>query len=389
MTASLTAAYAAVGPSARRRASCRAASASSAAGTTSVARPSVRASSARIVRGSDQQLERLGPADQPRQRPGRAGVRRQPDAGEREVERRGVGDDPEVAGERDRRAGAGGDAVHRGDHRLGHRGQRRRDRGEVLGHRRPHRLRAATTSRLSACSAKVLADAERATGAGQHDGPDVGVVGDAARARRAARPSSRRRARSASPGGPWSRWRRRRRPRTGLGRSCGLLVVASGRSRVSVDEPVASGSSRSAWASKYAAAASPGHGSGSSTRGSAGSVNRNFRHSWTSSLRTANARSGWSVPPAPSISSRASVEPRLVRPRERIEVPRLADQRRRVAVVSGVEPLGPHLVGGQQRVELVGAARADPVSRCRAGRTRGSRARCAAGGARTARRRRG
>ena len=38
---------------------------------------------------------------------------------EREHEPGALGGDPEVAGERDRRAGAGGDAVDGRDHRLG------------------------------------------------------------------------------------------------------------------------------------------------------------------------------------------------------------------------------------------------------------------------------
>ena len=65
-----------------------------------------------------EQLDRLGPADQPLQRQARAGVAGQRDVGEGQVEAGGVGHDPQVAGEGQARAGAGGDAVDRGDHRL-------------------------------------------------------------------------------------------------------------------------------------------------------------------------------------------------------------------------------------------------------------------------------
>ena len=76
---------------------------------------------------------------------------------EREVEAGGVGQHPEVAGEREARAGPGRDAVDRGDHRLRHRRQRGDDRVVVLGRRCGTARRASRPARIVDVLLEVLA----------------------------------------------------------------------------------------------------------------------------------------------------------------------------------------------------------------------------------------
>ena len=85
-----------------------------------------------------------------------AGVAGERDVGEGEVEAGRVGEDPQVAGERQAGARTGGDAVDRRDDRLGHRRQRGDDRvvvlvdgGEQL--RRCRRTRSSWTCSLRSC----------------------------------------------------------------------------------------------------------------------------------------------------------------------------------------------------------------------------------------------
>ena len=121
-----------VGPAASRAARSPTTSASSPAGTTCVASPRASASSACDRAREVEQLDRLGPPDQPLEGEARAGVARERDVGEGEVEAGRVGHDPQVAGEGQARARAGGHAVDRGDHRLGHPDERGHDRVVVL-----------------------------------------------------------------------------------------------------------------------------------------------------------------------------------------------------------------------------------------------------------------
>ena len=102
------------------------------AGTTRVARPSASESSAGMVRREVEQLDRLGPADQSLQVVAGARVAGERDVGEREVEAGGVGQDAQVAGECQARAGTGRDAVDRSEDRFRHGGERGHDRVVVL-----------------------------------------------------------------------------------------------------------------------------------------------------------------------------------------------------------------------------------------------------------------
>ena len=123
-----------------------------------------------------EQLHRLGRPDQPLQRVAGAGVAGERDVGEGKVEAGGVGDDAQVARERERRTGAGGDAVHRGDHRLLHRRQRQHGRVVVPLDGREQLVAAAALQQLDVLL-EVLAGAERPSGAGEHHAPGGRVVG--------------------------------------------------------------------------------------------------------------------------------------------------------------------------------------------------------------------
>ena len=84
----LIAPYATVGPAASRAASsCAAGSTCSSSSTSRVSRPSRQRLRGAHRLGQQQQLERLGVPDDPRQRPGDAGVAGQADVGERHQER--------------------------------------------------------------------------------------------------------------------------------------------------------------------------------------------------------------------------------------------------------------------------------------------------------------
>ena len=79
------------------------------------------------------QLLGLGDADQPRQEVGGAAVGAQPDLGVGHRERRRLGGEDEVAGDRDGEARAGGGAVDRGDHHRVHACERRDRTVQVVG----------------------------------------------------------------------------------------------------------------------------------------------------------------------------------------------------------------------------------------------------------------
>ena len=138
----------------RRRSRARASPspfASSAAGTTRSTMPIASASRRIDHAAGHQQLERAAAADEPRQQPRAAPVGMQSDAARSvSLELRRVGGDAVVARQREIAAGAGGDAVDRGDHRLRH----RRD----LTSRRRARRRAACGSDATSpffCSAAM------------------------------------------------------------------------------------------------------------------------------------------------------------------------------------------------------------------------------------------
>ena len=139
----------------------------------------MRASSALTVRGKYSSSIALARPDQPLQREARAGVARQGDVGEGQVEAGGVGHDPQVAGEGQAGTGPGGHAVDRRDHRLLHPGDGGDDRVVVLVDGAEQRVGGAALEDLDVLL-EVLSDAERATRAGQHDAPDGRVVGDLA-----------------------------------------------------------------------------------------------------------------------------------------------------------------------------------------------------------------
>ncbi len=106
----------------------------------------------------------------------RAGVARERHVGERQVEAGRVGHEPQVAGEGEAGSRAGGDAVDRRDHRLGHAGERGHDRVVVVLDGREELVAAAVVQQLDVLL-EVLAGAERAAGAGEHHAARRGVVG--------------------------------------------------------------------------------------------------------------------------------------------------------------------------------------------------------------------
>ena len=150
---------------------------SSSALTTCVARPSSSASCGGDRAREVEQLHRLGASDQPRQRPARAGVAGQRHPGEGGVVAGRVDQDPEVGGEGQARAGARGDAVDRGDDRLGHRGERVHDRVVVLLDRVGQR-HVGVALQTGQVLLEVLAHAEGTPAAGEHDAPHRRVGGD-------------------------------------------------------------------------------------------------------------------------------------------------------------------------------------------------------------------
>ena len=117
------------------------------------------------------QLGGLGRADEPRQEPRRAAVRTSPIRPNASRKLAVLGGDPEVAGERERGAGAGGDAVDRADDRLVERAHRPDERVVALAELDVERRRVGLEPLL-----EVLAGTERPAGAGQDDGPDRRVA---------------------------------------------------------------------------------------------------------------------------------------------------------------------------------------------------------------------
>ena len=161
-----------------------------AAGTTRLTSPNRSASAADSGSGSSASSSGLRRADEPLEDPRRAAVRDQADLAEREHEPGGLGGDPEVAGERERGAGAGGDAVDRRDDRLGQAAHRPDQRVVALADLDVERGGVGLEP-----LAQVLAGAERPAGAGEDDGPDGRVRRERARTRRSAPPSAGRSAR--------------------------------------------------------------------------------------------------------------------------------------------------------------------------------------------------
>ena len=95
----------------------RALAMTSARGTTAFARPQRPASSAPHAPAGHQHLQGDG-ARQPARQADRAAVGKEADEGLRQAQLRGLGDDHQVAGQRQLEAAAEGEAVDRGDHRL-------------------------------------------------------------------------------------------------------------------------------------------------------------------------------------------------------------------------------------------------------------------------------
>ena len=104
-------------------------------------------------------------ANQPRQEPRAAGIRDEPNARKRLDESCFETGDHDVAGERDVAAGAGGNAVDRRDHREG---QVRRLANERIVIRLQRAAEHGRFTRLGKPIAQILAVAEAAAGAGDH-----------------------------------------------------------------------------------------------------------------------------------------------------------------------------------------------------------------------------
>ena len=109
-----------------------------------------------------QPLERASRSEQPAHEPGPARVGDEPDLDERGHEARGAGGDPDITRERERHPGAGSGAVHRRNHRLLERPDRKHVAVVVLA----EVLR--DIARAGGELLQILADAEAATCARDH-----------------------------------------------------------------------------------------------------------------------------------------------------------------------------------------------------------------------------
>ena len=112
------------------------------------------------------QAHRARIAEQPRQQPRAAGVRHQAELAERLNEARRARRDHQIAGQRDVRARAGGHAVDGGDDRHRQIAQREHQRLVVLLDRLAEID--ALPARRDGAIAEILAGAEAAAGAGEH-----------------------------------------------------------------------------------------------------------------------------------------------------------------------------------------------------------------------------
>ena len=138
------------------------------AGSTRCTSPSASASSAPHAAPGRGQLERARIADRARQEPGAAAVGHERDVRERHHQHRVLGQVAEVAGQREREARARRGAVDGRDHGLRHPHERLDDRDVGLADRRRRR-------RERVLLAQILARAERAPRARQHDAAHGGV----------------------------------------------------------------------------------------------------------------------------------------------------------------------------------------------------------------------
>ena len=129
--------------------------------------------------GLVEELDRLGGADQSLEGERGPGVAGEGNAGEGEVVAGGVGQDPQVAGEREGGARAGRHAVDGCDHRLGHARKRGDDGVVVLVHGAEQLVGVPGVEDLDVLL-EVLTHAERAPAAGQDDAARRRVVGDRA-----------------------------------------------------------------------------------------------------------------------------------------------------------------------------------------------------------------
>ncbi len=129
-----------------------------------------RASSARKPAAGRQPLERARRAEQPAHEPCAARVGDETDVDERGHEARRVGGDANVAGERERQPRAGGRAVHGCDHGLLERADREHVAVVVAAQV------AGDVARARLELLQVLADAEAAPSAGDHDRADGRIL---------------------------------------------------------------------------------------------------------------------------------------------------------------------------------------------------------------------
>ena len=140
------------------RASVSASASSASSATTRFTSPSSRAASGSSRSFKQHQLRRAARADQPRQRPARAAVGREPDRRVGHREPRRLGREHDVAGDRQAHPAARRRAAHGADHRRVERGERL-DPGVELRRQPQHRV-AHLVAHL-AHPAQVAADAER------------------------------------------------------------------------------------------------------------------------------------------------------------------------------------------------------------------------------------